>query len=146
MTCLSQSCPSSARYGEAPSPAPRSSSPGPLSSDGTRAGRRFLGWIFRLSSAMRRALAMLTGRVRCGRQRIKPAKLLMPPSKLVIALPLLLTLTSCSSVEPQSPAVIVNKTYSGCKVFRPITWSPKDTRQTVAQIERYSAAREKLCK
>jgi len=142
---LCPSFPSSARYGETNGAASPSLPSSPEASAGSKAGTPILASISRLWSAMRSPGVMLIGKDRSQPSKSKAGKPSMRLLKLASMLLLPQTLISCSSVESQPPVVNVTKSYSGCKAFKAITWSPKDTRETVDQIERYSAARRKLC-
>ncbi len=57
----------------------------------------------------------------------------------------MLTLTNCAS--PQEPAAItVVQNNTGCKVFRQITWSKADSKESVHQILSHNRAYSTLCK
>jgi hypothetical protein len=51
-------------------------------------------------------------------------------------------LMSCA--KPVQHVAIV-ETNSGCKVFRQISWEPKDTKPTVQQVMSHNRAYAKLC-
>lgn len=62
-------------------------------------------------------------------------------ARLLFLIPLML-LMSCA--KPVQHVAIV-ETNSGCKVFRQISWEPKDTKPTVQQVMSHNRAYAKLC-
>lgn len=53
-------------------------------------------------------------------------------------------LPACSTMTTASSAP-TNATKVACQSFAPITWSGKDTPQTVVQVKEHNAAGKELC-
>lgn len=145
MQC-SHSFPSSSRYSTTPSaasPSPRSASSLATTSRITVAFGR---WMSRGLNALRRMLAILRGRKSSTNKRKLLSKQSTLPSLRVflLFLPQTILLTSCAENPPPAEIKVV-RNYSGCKAFKPITFSKQDTRGTVDQIIEYGAVRKKLC-
>ncbi len=60
--------------------------------------------------------------------------------RLLPAIPLLLVLTGCSKVMGTAETNL-----SACSVWRDISWSSKDTPQTITEVKVNNARREGYC-
>jgi hypothetical protein len=60
--------------------------------------------------------------------------------RLLLAMPLLLVLTGCSKVMGTAETNL-----SACSVWRDISWSSKDTPQTITEVKVNNARREGYC-
>ena len=60
---------------------------------------------------------------------------------------LLFTLASCASPTPLSAPTSAPTSAPSefCAIAKAITWSPKDTDQTILQVKEYNAVGVKLC-
>lgn len=61
----------------------------------------------------------------------------------MLSLPILTSCASLTSLFDRTDQVDVNAV--ACRGFRPITWSPRDTDATLAQIHEHNAAWRALC-
>jgi len=68
----------------------------------------------------------------------------MPLWRLLLLLSLPVTLISCGSAR-QTPIAVTTVT-TGCKAFRVIRWSPRDTAETVTDVRRHNASYRRLCR
>lgn len=76
--------------------------------------------------------------------KLKAPKRLAKASAILFAA----TLASCASLtslRDVKPAASVDPNRVACGSFSPITWSPADTDESIAQIKEHNAAWKRLC-
>jgi hypothetical protein len=81
----------------------------------------------------------------------KPTSAYRRPLRPLLLLPLLallpLTLSGCATkIRPVEISASRVNTAAACRVLKPVTWSKRDTRETIDGVRKNNAARAKVCR